>query len=181
MEVAEARVRILGDGDEEVCDDKITNIEPEITDSVDIASEITDSVDLLENIITGGDDSLESGINYSVNLETNIIDSVDLESENTDSPNLETGMSQPELDVGENSETGSITADILAQTPIDFSNKYPAGPFYLQHKPITPQSIRILLEIGPCQPGKDEHYIFPANKLKRRFHKECYSKSLENG
>ena len=30
----------MGDDDEEVRDDKSTNIEPEITDSVDIASEI---------------------------------------------------------------------------------------------------------------------------------------------
>ena len=137
--------------------------EPEITDSVDIASEITDSVDLLENKITGGDDSLESGINNSVDLETNITDSVNLESNINDSANLEIGMSQPELDVGENSETGSITADILAQTPIDFSNKYPADPFYLQHKRIIPQLIRILFEIGTCQAGKDEHYIFPTS------------------
>ena len=102
-----------------------TDLESNITDCVDLESNITDSV------------NLESNITDCVDLESNITDCVDLVSNITDSVDLETGMSQPELDVGETSERGSITADIQAQTPIDFSNKYLADPFYLQHKPIT--------------------------------------------
>ena len=73
-----------------------------------------------------------------------------------------------------------VNDDVLTHTMIDFSCKYPSDPFNLQNIPLTPEMIRILLEIGPYQPGKDDHYAFPAYKS-RKFQKEWYANTIENG
>ena len=79
-----------------------------------------------------------------------------------------------------NVEGTDVTFELLENTPLDFTSKYPSDPYHLVGKSITPQLIRVLLELGACQPGKNEKYDFPT-KNSRSFHKDWYCKQLENG
>ena len=70
----------------------------------------------------------------------------------------------------------------LAENLIDLTFKLPSDPFNLENKPIAPELIRLLLKIGPCQPGKDNDYDFlNTGTSTRKFQKNWYTKRLPNG
>lgn len=43
---------------------------------------------------------------------------------------------------------------------IDCKTKYPSDPAYLRGKALTPEVIRELLAVGPCQPGLNNSFTF---------------------
>ena len=56
----------------------------------------------------------------------------------------------------------------LLRQLLDLTNKYPSDPVYLENKSFTPELIRLLLQFGPCQPGKDGVYEYPPTGVPKR-------------
>ena len=70
-------------------------------------------------------------------------------------------------------ETEIENVDVLTKGLLDLTEEFPSDPIYWENKPITPELIRLLLQVGPCQPGKDCTFEYPTTGIsKRKFQKE---------
>lgn len=64
---------------------------------------------------------------------------------------------------------------------IDRCNDYPSDPYLFIDAVLSPQLIRILVEIGPCQPGYDNVYTFQENESGKCFLPSWYKKETKSG
>ena len=65
---------------------------------------------------------------------------------------------------------------------IDTCKEYPTDPHLFCDTPVTPDLLRALLELGPCQPGlKDNFDSFPKDEDGRHFSPTWYKKKMKNG
>lgn len=66
----------------------------------------------------------------------------------------------------------------ILQSIIDIHREYPTDPHLFCDKPMTPELIRTLLELGPCQPGlKDNFRNFPKDEGGRHFSPNWYKQT----
>ena len=62
---------------------------------------------------------------------------------------------------------------------IDTCKEYPTDPHLFCDTPVTPDLVRALLELGPCQPGlKDNFDSFPKDEDGRHFSPTWYNKKM---
>ncbi|XP_060844920.1 zinc finger MYM-type protein 5-like [Rhopalosiphum padi] len=59
---------------------------------------------------------------------------------------------------------------------------YPSDPYLFIDTVLTPQIIRTLVEIGPCQPGfNSNNYVFEENECGKKFSLNWYNKNVKSG
>jgi len=67
-------------------------------------------------------------------------------------------------------------------TLIDRCHDYPSDPYLFIDIVLTPQIIRTLIEIGPCQPGfNNNDYVFEENESGKKFSSKWYYKDVKSG
>lgn len=72
------------------------------------------------------------------------------------------------------------TVRVRLNAIIDTNIEYPTDPHLFCEKPVTPELVRSLLELGPCQPGlKDKFNFFPKDETGRHFSANWYKKNSE--
>ena len=64
---------------------------------------------------------------------------------------------------------------------LDRTREYPSDPAILVGKAMTPELVRELLEVGPCQPGLTRNFPFKKDSIARSFHESWYKKDLPSG
>lgn len=64
---------------------------------------------------------------------------------------------------------------------VDRNIEYPTDPHLFCDKPVRPELVRSLLELGPCQPGlKDKFDNFPKDQNGRHFSANWYKRVVES-
>lgn len=77
-------------------------------------------------------------------------------------------------------EDGDGTVSVRLRAIIDTNMEYPTDPHLFCETPVTPELVRALLELGPCQPGlKDKSENFPKDENGRHFSAKWYKKTSE--
>lgn len=72
--------------------------------------------------------------------------------------------------------------DVSYCTLIDRCHDYPSDPYLFIDIVLTPQIIRTLIEIGPCQPGfNNNDYVFEENESGKKFSSNWYNKDVKSG
>lgn len=72
--------------------------------------------------------------------------------------------------------------DVSYSKLIDRCHDYPSDPYLFIDTILTPQIIRTLVEIGPCQPGfNNNDYVFPKNESGKQFSSNWYNKEVKSG
>jgi len=91
----------------------------------------------------------------------------------------------PQIDSCSSSQTNKQIEhidDVSYSTLIDRCHDYPSDPYLFIDTVLTPQIIRTLVEIGPCQHGfNSNNYIFEENESGKKFSSNWYNKDVKSG
>ncbi|KAL4092343.1 hypothetical protein QTP88_026864 [Uroleucon formosanum] len=91
----------------------------------------------------------------------------------------------PQMDNCSSSQTNKqieLAQNVSYSTLIDRCHDYPSDPYLFIDTVLTPQIIRTLVEIGPCQPGfNGNNYVFEENECDKKFSLNWYNKNVKSG
>lgn len=91
----------------------------------------------------------------------------------------------PQMDNCSSSQTNKqieLAQNVSYSTLIDRCHDYPSDPYLFIDTVLTPQIIRTLVEIGPCQPGfNSNNYVFEENECGKKFSPNWYNKNVKSG
>ncbi|XP_060843751.1 uncharacterized protein LOC132923796 [Rhopalosiphum padi] len=91
----------------------------------------------------------------------------------------------PQMDNCSSSQTNKqieLAQNVSYSTLIDRCHDYPSDPYLFIDTVLTPQIIRTLVEIGPCQPGfNSNNYVFEENECGKKFSPNWYNQNVKSG